>query len=237
MKSILTICISELKQFFNSPVGYVVLIAFVLIANFWYVQDLFMNDRADLGEYFSILPIALGVLVPAITMRTWAEERKSGTIELLLTSPISYGQLIVGKFFASWILTVLCVYLSFTLPMTIETLGNPDTGLWISGYLAAAVLAAGYVGLGEFISLLSKNQVISFISCLMVFLVLFLVGDPSYWPSWARQYVPYFGTKLHFEGVAKGLIDLRDILYYLTMLVISLICNHVLLRFYRINGL
>lgn len=229
MKRTWVILKKELGYFFSSPIGYIVLVVFTALANFWYIKDLFLNKVANMEDYFRLLPLALVILVPAVTMRTWAEERKSGTIELLTTSPVNFRELVLGKFLSNWIIVVLGVYLSIGIPITLVFLGDPDKGVILAGYIAASLLAAAYVAVGQFISVVSKNQIVALIIGWVSLGFMYALGFPQFWPKF-KSLASLFGTGSHFESISKGLIDTRDLLYYLSLIVIFLILTNYYLN-------
>src|SRR3979490_2645321 len=178
MKPILTIAKRELAKFFSSPVAYVFLVIFLLLTGFFTFTagSFFERGEASLAAFFGWHPWLYLVLVPAVGMRVWAEERRSGTMELLLTMPVAPWQAIVGKFLASWIFLAVALALSFPIVATVNWLGDPDNGVLASGYVGAALLAGAYLAISCFTSALTRNQVIAFILAVVLCLFLILVG-------------------------------------------------------------
>jgi ABC-2 type transport system permease protein len=193
---------------------------------------------ADLTPFFTWHPWVYLLLVPAATMATWAEERKSGTVELLLTLPITMTQAILGKFFAAWVFIGLGLVLTFPIVVTTDLLGDPDLGVVVAGYLGSFLLAGAYVSIGMLTSSMTRSQVISFVLGLAVGLVLLLAGwEPILGffrdvgaPNWVVEGVGAFSFMPHFESLRRGVIDLRDVVYYVSVMVFMIFATHVVLE-------
>ncbi len=240
LRNIWTIAKRELGGFFNSPVAYVFIVIFLLLNGFFTFMLGFFFERgqASLAEpFFSWHPWLYLFLVPAAGMRLWAEERRVGTLELLLTMPITAWQAIVGKFLASWLFLVIALALTFPVVITVSFLGNPDTGAILSGYLGSALLAGAFLAVTELTSALTRNQVISFIISVVVCLFLILCGwDPvtnllvNWAPETVVNLVKSFSTWHHFTAFQRGVVDLRDVVYFLSVIGFSLFSTSVVLR-------
>jgi ABC-2 type transport system permease protein len=234
-----TIAKREWKAYFNSPVAYVFIIFFLLLSGFFTfaVGHWFEYRQADLMSFFRWHPWLYLVLVPAVAMRTWAEERRSGTMELLLTMPVTTGQAMAGKFLAGWAFLVLALVLTCPIVFTAIYLGSPDPGPIFCGYLGSALLAAAYLSIGMFTSALTRNQVISFIVALVIGLFLILAGFPPVTdlltrvaPVWLVDLVAGFSFMSHFEAMQRGVVDLRDLVYFGSVIAVMQFATHVALE-------
>jgi ABC-2 type transport system permease protein len=179
-------------------------------------------------SYFGILPWIFLLFIPAITMRSWAEEKKLKTLELLLTWPISDFQVVAGKFLASFSFLAIAILLSISVPITVFLLGSPDPGPIIGGYLGALLMGAAYLAIGLWISSLTENQIVAFILGVVITFALFIVGNPFVTMAAPPMLVPvlnYIGLGNHFQSIERGVIDTRDILYYFTMIGFFLFLN------------
>ncbi|MFH1612698.1 MAG: ABC transporter permease subunit [bacterium] len=228
MKNILTIFKKEFKSYFNSPMGYIFIIVYLSLTNWLFFQSFFLVGQADMRSYFEILPWAFLFFVPAITMRLWAEEKKTGTIEILFTLPVKISELVIGKFLASFAFLGMTILLSFTLPITIKLLGKPDIGSIVCSYIGTLFLGASYLALGSFISAFTKNQIVAFILSVTISFFLLIVGESMVLFSIPKFLVPifsYISLSSHFESISRGVIDSRDIIYYLSIISLFLILN------------
>jgi ABC-2 type transport system permease protein len=228
MNYIATIFRKEFKSFFISPIAYVFITVYLVITSFLFFQSFFIINQADMRSYFSLLPWIFLLFVPAITMRSWAEEKKAKTLELLLTWPISDLQVVLGKFFATLSFLSIAIMLSISIPITVAILGSPDMGPIIGGYIGTLLMGAAYLAIGLWISSFTENQIIAFILGVIVTFILFIVGNPFVTmsaPSWAVPVLSYIGLGNHFESIQRGVIDSRDILYYLSVIGFFLFLN------------
>lgn len=219
MNSALAVAKREFKTFFASPIAYIVLGGFLLISGWLYFSTLLLAGQASLRNFFGIAPVLFVILVPAITMRSVAEERKSGTLELLLTMPLEDWQIVLGKFLAA--LGMVCVGLAWTLPyaFTVAALTAPgasfDWGPVAGGYLGLVFLASSFVALGLWASALSKNQIVGFIVGLIVCFAFYFVDKfAALLPESLGQIVEYISVDYHFENIARGVLDTRDLVFY-----------------------
>jgi len=223
MTKVLPIFRREMSAYFYSPVAYIVITVFLLITGWFFTSDLFISSESSLRNVFGIIQFVFIFFVPAITMRLLSEERKSGTIELLFTMPITDMEIVLGKFFAG--LGLLVVAILFTLPyaFTVIVLGEPDIGMMLSGYFGLVLLGAAYVAMGTFASTISGNQVISFIISFIIIFTLWLIDKflviipPVFAPVFQ-----FLSTDYHFENIIRGVIDSRDVVYYLSLVVVML---------------
>jgi ABC-2 type transport system permease protein len=240
--AIRTIANRELAAYFESPVAYVFLVIFLLLAGFFTFTfgGFFERGEASLAAFFNWLPWLFLFLVPAAGMRLWSEERRVGTIELLLTMPVAAWQAIVGKFLASWLFLIVALALTFPMIVTVNWLGDPDNGVIVSGYVGAALLAGAYLAISCMTSALTRNQVIAFILAVVICLLLILVGfSPltdllARWASpWLVEAVTRFSVLTHYDGFQKGVLDSRGLLYFVSIMAYSLFVTGVVIRNHR----
>lgn len=229
----------ELKSYFESPVAYVFLVGFLVLTGFltFSVTQFYERGIADLQPFFFWHPWVYLLLVPAATMGLWAEERRSGSIELLLTMPITLTEAIVGKFLAAWLFIALGLALTFPIVLTTMYLGNPDLGVIFCGYIGSLLLAGSYVAVGMLTSSMTHSQVIGFVVSLLVCLLLVIIGWPPVtdffvrWaPNWLVEGIASFSFMNHYESVQRGVLDLRDIAYYASVIVFMIFAAHVVLE-------
>ncbi|MBN1983550.1 MAG: ABC transporter permease subunit [Chitinivibrionales bacterium] len=228
MQNILIIFLKEFKQYFFSPIAYIFITVFLVASNFLFFQGFFIINQADMRQYFSLLPWLYLLFIPALTMRSWAEEKKLKTLELLLTWPINDMEVVLGKFFASFAFLFISLLLSLTVPITIAILGNPDFGPIWGGYMGSLLLGAAYLAIGLWISSLSENQIVAFIISSVLTFLLVIVGNPFVTmlaPNWLVPALTYLGISNHFESIGRGVIDSRDIIYYLSIIGFFLFLN------------
>ena len=239
-----TIAKRELAAYFESPVAYVFLVIFLLLAGFFTFTfgGFFERGEASLAAFFNWLPWLFLFLVPAAGMRLWSEERRLGTIELLLTMPVAAWQAIVGKFLASWLFLVVALALTFPMIVTVNWLGDPDNGVIVSGYVGAALLAGAYLAISCMTSALTRNQVIAFILAVVLCLLLILVGfSPltdllARWASpWLVEGVARFSVLTHYDGFQKGVLDSRGLLYFISIIGYALFVTGVVIRNHRVG--
>jgi ABC-2 type transport system permease protein len=239
MRNIWVIAKRELGAYFTSPVAYVFLVIFLLLTGFFTFTagQFFERGEASLGAFFGWHPWLYLVLVPAVGMRLWAEERRQGTIELLMTLPLTTWQAIAGKFLASWIFLAVALLLTFPVIVTVNVLGSPDNGMIFAGYLGSLFMAGAYLAVTCMTSALTRNQVVAFILSVVLCLFLILVGFNPVTDLLARWASPgivdtvaAFSVVTHFDGFQKGVIDSRDLLYFLSVIGFSLFATSVILR-------
>jgi ABC-2 type transport system permease protein len=228
----------ELRSYFNSPIAYVFLLVFAGAAlfTFFNVNAFFSRGRADLRGLFDAVPILMILLVPALTMRLWAEERKQGTIEVLLTLPAREYELVAGKFLASWALLASGLALTLVLPFTAEWLGDLDWGPVIGGYFGALLLGGAYLAAGQFVSATTENQILAFILALVICLGLYGIGADTFaglFSDRTAAVLRSLGTGSRFQSIARGVIDLRDLVYYLSLMTVFLAASVAALRVRR----
>ncbi len=218
----------ELISYFNSPIAYIFIGVFLVVGNWLFFKDFFIYQQASMRSYFSLLPWIFLFLAPAVAMRLWAEEKKSGTIEFLLTLPITDWQAVLAKFFSALVFMFIALLLSITVTITIGFLGNLDLGPVIGSYLGALFLGGSYLALGLFISSLTKNQIIAFVLALAACFAAFIIGSDFVLigvPAAIAPILNFLGLGSHFNNIAKGVIDTRDIFYYFTFIFLFLWLN------------
>jgi ABC-2 type transport system permease protein len=238
MKLILTIINRELSDYFATPVAYVFITIFLILSGMFtfYLGNFFEAGQANLGSFFEWHPWLYLFLIPAITMRLWAEERRTGTIELLITLPIKPAQIVAGKFLAAWIFTSIALMLTFPMWITVNYLGNPDNGVILASYIGSLLMAGGYLSIGSFVSALTKNQVIAFIIAVTVCFLFTLSGLPivlDFFSSWAgdsiTDTIASFSFLKNFTNISTGIIDFRSILYFISLILLFLYFNTIVI--------
>ena len=239
---IATIAKRELAAYFESPVAYVFLVIFLLLAGFFTFTfgGFFDRGEASLASFFGWMPWLFLFLVPAVGMRVWSDERRLGTMELLLTLPVTAWQAILGKFLASWAFLAIALALTFPVVVTVNILGEPDNGVIVCGYVGSVLLAGAYLAVSCMTSAMTRNQVISFIVAVMLCIALILVGFTpvtdllSRWASPGLvEAIAGFSVLTHFDGLQKGVLDSRDILYFLSVMAFALFTTGVIIRGHR----
>jgi len=218
----------EFKGYFATPVAYVFLVIFLFFAGYLTFRDGFYETRqADLRLFFNNLPLLFIFMVPSAAMRLWAEERKTGSIELLLTLPITVPQAVLGKFFAAWVFLGAAILLTFPLPITVYYLGRPDAGLIVAGYIGSFLMAGVFLAVGLFFSALTKNQVISFILSIAALAVLVSAGMPTtinylsaILPAGAVSVVESISFQNHFDSLLRGVLELGDMTYFVVLIAV-----------------
>ena len=229
----------ELQSYFATPVAYVFIVIFlVLMGTFtFYLGNFYERGQADLGPFFIFHPWLYLLLVPAIAMRLWAEERKTGSIELLMTLPITPWQAVLGKYLAAWAFTGVALLLTFPIWITVNYLGDPDNGAIVAAYIGSFLMAGGFLAIGACLSATTPNQVIAFVITVVVCFVFLASGFPmvlDFFTSWAPQIlvdgIASLSFLTHFESISKGVIDLRDLIYFGLLILAFLYANTIVLR-------
>ncbi len=236
MLAIKTIFRREMGAYFATPLAYVFIIVFLVMSGVltFFMGSFLERGQADLAAFFQFHPWLYVVLVPAIAMRLWAEEVQNGTIELLLTLPITPFQAVLGKFLAAWAFIGVALALTFPIWLSVNYLGDPDNGTIMAGYLGSWLMAGGYLSIGAFVSALTRNQVIAFVLGVALCFVVTLAGSPivlGLINGWVGDDVVSFISSMsfltHFQDLMKGVIDIRDIFYFLTLIFLFLFANTV----------
>lgn len=217
----------ELKSYFTTPVAYVFLVVFLFFSGYLtFKQGFFEIRQADMQAFFMNMPLLFVFLVPAVSMRLWSDERRIGSIELLLTLPITVFQAVLGKFFAAWLFLVIALALTFPMVITVSYLGDPDISLIIMGYLGSMLMTGGFLAIGCFFSAVSKNQVISFVLSVVACAILVYVGMPTtlnylstFLPTGLVSVIGSMSLQSHFESIQKGVLEFNDISYFILLII------------------
>lgn len=229
--SVFAIFKKEMRSYFASPVGYVFLIAYVFISSalfFVIPGDFFRANAASMRAYFDFLPFIYLIFIPLVTMRAWSEERKSGTLELLLSMPLRETEVVIGKFLASFAFLFIALAGTLTIPISIAYLGQPDWGVIVGAYVGALVLGAACISIGLYMSSLTENQIVAAIFTFAIILLLLLIGFmPVYLGSlgWFVYFAEYISLLSHFQNILRGVLDTRDLVYYVSVVVLFLYLN------------
>jgi len=238
MHNILSVFRREFASYFATPLAFVFIVIFLVLAGAFafYLGGLYERGQADLAPFFNYHPWLYLFLIPALSMRLWAEERKSGSIELLMTLPITTGQAVIGKFLAAWAFAGLALALTFPVWITVNYLGDPDNGAILAAYIGSLLMAGGFLAIGACLSAATRNQVIAFIFTVVICFGFLLAGFPmilGLFKGWAPQAVVDAVASLsfltHFSSISKGVIDLRDLLYFGTLIAAWLIATTIVL--------
>ena len=238
MKHTLAILKRELAGYFATPVAYVFIVIFLLLSSFFTFQlgQFYERGQSDLAPFFTWHPWLYLFLIPALSMRLWAEERKTGTIELLMTLPITLPQAILGKFLAAWLFTGVALALTFPVWITVSYLGDPDHGAILAGYVGSFLMAGGFLAIGSAVSAVTKNQVIAFVIAVVICFAFVITGLPGFleffeWlPDVVVDAIASFSFITHFDSIAKGLIDLRDLVFFASLIAFFLFLNALILE-------
>jgi ABC-2 type transport system permease protein len=239
MNGVAAVLKRELASYFATPVAYVFIVIFLVLASTFtfYLGNFYERGQADLEAFFTFHPWLFLFLVPALSMRLWAEERKSGSIELLMTLPIEVWQAVLGKFLAAWIFTGIAIALTFPIWLTVNYLGSPDNGVILAAYFGSFLMAGGFLAVGACISATTKNQVIAFILSVVACFALLLAGFDlvlDAFSAWAPQAVVDAVASLsfltHFASISKGVIDIRDLVYFALLIATCLYANTIVLH-------
>ncbi len=239
MTQITTLIKRELMSYFFSPVAYVFIIIFLLstVGTTFFLGNFFNSNQASLEIFFLFHPWLYLFLIPAIGMGLWAEERNTGTIELLFTLPISMMQAVISKFLAGWIFIGIALLLTFPMIMTVNYLGEPDNGVIFASYLASFLMAGSYLAITCVTSSLTRNQVISFILSVIICFIFVLLGWGVFtdvlnkmFPAWISDIISTFSFSTHFNSLSRGIIDSRDLIFFLSIIGGGLVINALILE-------
>ncbi len=232
----------ELSGYFGSPIAYVFIVIFLLLLGFFtfYISHFFEMGQADLRSFFQWHPWVFLLLVPALAMRLWAEERRLGTLELVLTLPVTVAEVILGKFLAAWIFIGFSLLFTFPMVLTVIYLGNPDIGAIICAYIGSFLMAGAFLSVGIMTSSLTRSQVISFILAVVICLFFVLAGFApvtgiiSGWaPLWFVNLISEMSFLFHFLSMERGVLDVRDVIYYFSVIFFMLFTNGVIIQNWR----
>lgn len=238
MRSTLSVLKRELASYFATPLAYVFIVIFLFLTGVFtfYVGQFFGRGQADLKPFFSFHPWLYLFLIPAISMRLWAEERRSGSIELLMTLPIPLAAAVLGKFLAAWLFTGIALSLTFPIWITVNVLGDPDNGVILAGYIGSLFMSGAYLAIGACISSITKNQVIAFVVSVVVCFLFTVSGLPmviEFFSAWTPQIltdlIASFSFLTHFNAIVEGVIDARDAIYFLSLMALWLTANGLII--------
>lgn len=239
MNNILIIAKRELKSYFATPVAYVFIVIFLVMTGIFafYLGNFYERGQADLQPFFLYHPWLYLFLIPALSMRLWSEERKSGTIELLVTLPVSITQAVLGKYLAAWGFTALALFLTFPIWITVNYLGDPDNAVIFASYLGSILMAGAFLAIGSCISAITRNQVIAFIISVVLCFGFIFSGFPlvlDFFNNWAPQAIISAISDMsfltHFNAIARGVIDLRDLIFFVSFIGCWLFANAILIE-------
>jgi ABC-2 type transport system permease protein len=228
----------ELQGYFSTPIAYVFIVIFLMLSGVFafYLGGLYERNQADLSPFFNFHPWLYLFLVPAVSMRLWSEERRSGNIELLMTLPVKQSDLVIGKFLSAWIFIAMALFLTFPIWISINYLGDPDNGLIIASYIGSLLLAGSFLAIGSCISVASKNQVIAFILTAVVCFLFLLAGLPmvlDFFSAWLPQIlvdsIASTSFLTHYSSINKGVLDLGDMVYFTMVIVVWLYATSIVL--------
>ena len=239
MNGVMAVLKRELRSYFATPIAYVFIVIFLVLSGlftFWY-GGFYETGQADLTAFFYWHPWLYLFLVPALSMRLWAEERKSGSIELLMTLPLEVWQAVAGKFLAAWAFTAIAIALTFPIWITVNYLGDPDNGVIIAAYFGSILMAGGFLAVGACISAATKNQVVAFILSVVACFIFLAPGMglvqnllSGVLPQWLIDGIASLSFQTHFDYISKGVIDLRDLVYFGLLIGMCLYANTIVLE-------
>nr|WP_321399933.1 ABC transporter permease subunit [uncultured Desulfobacter sp.] len=231
MKPIKTIALKEFKDYFISPIAYIVISLFLIVTGWFFFSTFFIYGRADLRDFFALLPITFSFFIPAVTMRMFAEEKNVGSYESLLTMPVSFTHIALGKFFAATAFAAAMLLPTLSYPLFISFIGNVDLGPVVGGYIGAVLLGGTYCSIGLFASALTRNQIIAFIiGCAICFALTIMDRMLFFVPESLVPVVQYLGANAHFTNISKGIIDSRDLIYFASVIFIFIFSTDIAMK-------
>lgn len=238
MNPMLAIIRRELQGYFSTPIAYVFIVIFLILSGVFafYLGGLYERNQADLSPFFNFHPWLYLFLVPAVSMRMWSEERRSGNIELLMTLPVTQKDLVLGKFLSAWIFIGIALFFTFPIWLSINYLGEPDNGLIVASYIGSLLLAGAFLAIGSCISASSKNQVIAFILTAVICFLFLLAGMPmvlDFFSAWLPQIlvdsIASTSFLTHYSSINKGVLDLGDLVYFALVISVWLYATSIVL--------
>lgn len=244
MKGMKIIFKRELTSYFVTPLAYVFIVIFLMLTGVFtfYMGHFFESRQADLTPFFIFHPWLYLFLIPAISMRLWAEERKFGTLELLLTLPISLKEAVLGKFLAAWVISGIALLLTFPMWLSVNYLGNPDNGVILAGYIGSWLMAGGFLAIGSCMSAMTQNQVVAFIITVVVCFLFVVAGSPlvldvvrAWLPQMLVDAIAALSFMTHFDDFSRGILDVRDLLYFIIMILSWLIATAIAIDMKKAN--
>jgi ABC-2 type transport system permease protein len=228
MRTIAALTGKEFRSYFHSPIAYIYLVVFIAFTSWFFFRGFFVMNAASMRGFFSLMPWTFLFLIPAVTMRLWAEEQKLGTMEVLMTWPVREHEAVLGKFFAGLGLLLVSLLLPLPLTATVFLVGGPDPGPVLTGYLGLVFMGGAYLAIGLFASSLTENQIVAFIFGVIMTFALFIVGEDFIIvasPGWLAPILSFLGLGAHFSSIGRGVIDSRDVIYYLSVIFFFLYLN------------
>ncbi len=228
MNKVLILAKKELNSYFNSPLGYVVLTVFLVISGWLFIQTFFLISQASMRNFFDILPMIFMFVLPAVTMASWSEEKKSGTVEVLMTFPVKISEAVLAKFFSSFIFLAAMLFLTLAIPFMVSSVGVPDRGVILAGYIGLLLLGASYLAVGLWVSSITKNQIVSFIAAVVIIFSFYMIGNSlviGFLPGAIAETAKFLSFSSHFNSILRGVISLADIVYYLSIIAFFLFLN------------
>jgi len=231
MKQIINIAAKEFRDYFISPIAYIVISLFLVVTGWFFFSTFFLFDTADMRNFFSMLPIIFSFIIPAVTMRLFSEEMNVGSYEILLTMPVSFTDIAVGKFLAATAFSTCMLLPTLSYPLFISFIGEVDPGPVIGGYIGAILLSGAFCAIGIFASSLTRNQIVAFIIGASICFCLTILDQILFFiPSSITEVVAFLGADAHFESIAKGVIDSRDLLYFLSVIFMGLFGTYLVMQ-------
>ncbi|PIE63175.1 MAG: ABC transporter [Desulfobacter postgatei] len=226
-----TIALKEFKDYFISPIAYIVISLFLIVTGWFFFSTFFIYGRADLRDFFTLLPMTFSFFIPAVTMRMFAEEKNVGSYESLLTMPVSFTHIALGKFFAASAFATAMLLPTLSYPLFISFIGNVDPGPVAGGYIGAVLLGGAYCSIGLFASALTRNQIIAFIiGCAICFTLTIIDRMLFFVPEGLVPVVEYLGANAHFTNISKGIIDSRDLIYFASVIFIFIFSTDIAMK-------
>jgi ABC-2 type transport system permease protein len=228
MKRVFALYKKELRSYFNSPIGYIYLVVFLVLTQWLFLRNFFVFPQTTLRDLFTLFPIIFVLFIPGLTMRLWAEERKLNTLEVLFTLPLKDYEILLGKFLSAFTFFAISLILTIPLPITLSLIGDLDFGATFSGYIGALFLGASYISLGLALSSFTQNQIVAYILSVTICFLFYITGEDALIANFSTFWVnifKFFSLKTRFESITRGVIDLRDIIYYISFIAFFLYLN------------
>lgn len=223
-KTIINIAKKEFKSYFVSPVGYIVIGLYLIVSGWFLFSTLFLSKSVTLRDFFALMPIILSFIIPALTMKNYSEEYKTGAYEILGTLPITTMDIAIGKLIATWLFVIVMFIPTLSYPISISTLGDLDSGIVLSGYIGAILLSGSFCAIGTLASTFTNNQIIAFlIGAVVCFFLTIIEGMVILLPKTMANFIQYISVGYHFKNISRGIIDSRDLIYFLSLIYLSII--------------
>ncbi|MFO7883565.1 MAG: ABC transporter [Desulfobacteraceae bacterium] len=231
MRQIMNIAVKEFKDYFISPIAYIVISLFLVVTGWFFFSTFFIFDSADMRRFFSLLPLIFSFVIPAVTMRLFSEEMNVGSYETLLTMPVSFVDIAVGKFAAALMFTVCMLLPTVSYPISIAFVGDMDLGPVLGGYIGAILLGGAYCAVGILASSLTRNQIVAFILGAAICFTLTIIDKLLFFvPGPLTGIVGFLGSDTHFASIAKGVVDSRDLIYFVSVMVLGLFGTNLVMK-------